>query len=164
MGMDLLKRAGFSVLGLVLVLSWWSFRGWACDRDDSTQLKAMPAAVFDGTTAVDFDIDVTGGPAYIRATFSRQKPGYEDTERVHVHEETVPAGKKRYTVRVPKSCDGYMELGSTTVGTTVLLTVSILGKETFREQDTLNEPLKPNYAFAVQWETDEGILEDAAER
>ena len=134
-----------TVLGLVLVLGWWTFTG----NSISTQKAQdkIPASVFGGGGArIEIEAETTT-PARMMVGFSDES-GDRNLESF----EDVAAGTFRWTIDVPKDIGGYVELNATSPKAGDRLKFRILsnGKTVFEDSDELLQPLEPGYAFFVQ--------------
>jgi hypothetical protein len=134
-----------SVLGLVLVLGWWTFTG----NSISTQkaVDKIPASVFGGGAAqVEIEAETT--------TAARMMVGFSDEsgERNLESYEDVPAGTYRWAIDVPNDVGGYIELNAVApkAGDRIKFRILSNGHTVFEDQDELVQPLEPGYAFFVQ--------------
>jgi hypothetical protein len=141
-----------SVLGLALVLGWWTITG----NSISTQKAQdkIPASVFGGGAAeVEIEAETT--------TAARMMVGFSDEsgERNLESYEDVPAGTYRWTIDVPSEIGGYVELNAVApkAGDRIKFRILANGHPVFEDQDELLQPLEPGYAFFVQ-----AYLEDYA--
>ena len=134
-----------SVLGLVLVLGWWTFTGNIVSTDRA--VAKIPASVFGGGAGhVEIEAETTT-PARLMVGFSdesgdRNLESYED----------VPAGTFRWKIEVPKDLGGYIELNAMAPKTGDRLKFRLLanGRTVFDGSEQLDQPLEPGYAFFVQ--------------
>jgi hypothetical protein len=64
----------------------------------------------------------------------------------------VTAGSRTWTVEVPPAAGGYIELNAEEpkVGDRLKWTVSVNGRVIDEQSETLQEALKPGYAFFIQ--------------
>ena len=134
-----------SLLGLVLVLGWWTFTGNLVSTDRA--MAKIPASVFGGGGG-QFEIEAeTTTPARLMVGFSdesgdRNLESYED----------VPAGTFRWKIDVPSEIGGYIELNATAPKAGDRLKFRLLsnGRTVFEDAEQLDQPLEPGYAFFVQ--------------
>jgi len=136
-----------SVLGLVLVLGWWTFTG----NSISTQKAQdkIPASVWGGGGG-KLEIEAeTSTPARMMVGFSRDTQDAEDNLETY---EDVPAGTYRWTIDVPRGTGGYLELNAVApkAGDRIKFRMISGGRTVFEDQDELVKPLEPGYAFFVQ--------------
>jgi hypothetical protein len=134
-----------TVLGLVLVLGWWTITGNVISTNKS--VPKIPASVFGGGAA-KLEIEAeTSTAARMMIGFSRD---HED-ENLETYED-VPAGTYRWTIDVPSATGGYIELNAVTpkAGDRLKFRVLANGRPVFEDEDKLDQPLEPGYAFFVQ--------------
>jgi hypothetical protein len=134
-----------TVLGLVLVIGWWTITGnsisTAPDQDK------IPTIVFGGGAGV-LEIEAeTTSPARMLVSFSD-----ESGDRHLETYEDVGVGTFRWSVDVPSEIGGYVELNAVAPKAGDRLKFRILsnGREVFEDSDQLETPLEPGYAFFVQ--------------
>jgi hypothetical protein len=147
------KKLLVGVLGVVAALVWMSRPGQG--GEEYTELDRMPAVAFGGgagTLSLRFEVN---RPAMLRATFSQYDEDEDEEAGTYVTEELDPGSYAR-SVDVGPDTYVYFELGipDATVGATIDWTVFLDGEEIVRESERLDEPLKANYAFFVQFEAD----------
>jgi len=134
-----------TVLGLVLVLGWWTFTGNSVSTNPA--LDEIPASVWGGgagTLAIEAE---TTSPARMSVSFSRDNgDDYLDS-----HEE-VAAGTHRWSIDVPSDAGGYVELGAVDPkpGDRLNFRILVNGRTVFEDSDQLEAALEPGYAFFVQ--------------
>jgi hypothetical protein len=134
-----------TVLGLVLVLGWWTFTGNMVSTDKA--VAKIPASVFGGGAAkIEVEAETTT-PARMMIGFSDEKgdrhlESYED----------VAAGTFRWTIDVPSEIGGYIELNANApkAGDHMKFRVKSNGRTVFEDTEQLEQPLEPGYAFFVQ--------------
>ena len=138
-----------SAAGLVLVLAWWTIRG---PEDDPNHQSAssIPAMVWEGgggSLAIEAD---TSTAAQMRVSFS--EAGEEGEERSLEAWEDVAAGHHSWTIDVPSSVGGYVELSAVEPkqGDELRWTVAVNGETVDEQSDRLAEPLPRGYGFALQ--------------
>ena len=141
----LLKRAGGAVLGLLIMLAWWSWRGGS----DSNVQKGIPAKVWDGgggTLTIEAETSVA---ARFSITF-----GERDQENGRSLEAwtTIPAGSHSWTIDVPPRVGGYIDLTAENpkVGDRLSWKVVVNGAVVDEQAEGLDQPLEPAYAFGLQ--------------
>jgi hypothetical protein len=134
-----------TVLGLVLVLGWWTFTGNMVSTDKA--VAKIPASVFGGGAAkIEVEAETTT-PARMMIGFSDDKgdrhlESYED----------VAAGTFRWTIDVPSEIGGYIELNANApkAGDRMKFRVKSNGHTVFEDTQELEQALEPGYAFFVQ--------------
>jgi len=134
-----------TVLGLVLVLGWWTITGNMVSTDKA--VAKIPASVFGGGAAKIMVEAETTTPSRMMIGFSdasgdRNLESYED----------IPAGTYRWSIDVPSDIGGYIELNAVApnAGDRLKFRVVSNGKTVFEDSDQLEQPLEPGYAFFVQ--------------
>jgi len=134
-----------AVLGMVLVLGWWTITGNSISTEKA--VDKIPASVFGGGAAkVEIEAETT--------TAARMMVGFSDAtgERNLESYEDVPAGTYRWTIDVPNDVGGYLELNAVApkAGDRIKFRILTNGETVFEDQDELLKPLEPGYAFFVQ--------------
>ena len=134
-----------AVLGMVLVLGWWTITGNSISTEKA--VDKIPASVFGGGAAkVEIEAETT--------TAARMMVGFSDAtgERNLESYEDVPAGTYRWTIDVPSDVGGYLELNAVApkAGDRIKFRILTNGETVFEDQDELLKPLEPGYAFFVQ--------------
>ena len=136
-----------SVLGLVLVLGWWTITGNSISTRKAQD--KIPAIVWGGG-AGKLEIEAeTSTPARMMVGFSRDAQDDEDNLETY---EDVPAGTYRWAIDVPAGTGGYIELNAVEPRNGDHLKFRILanGREVYSAQERLEQPLEPGYAFFLQ--------------
>jgi hypothetical protein len=135
------------VLGLVLVLGWWTFTG----NSISTQKAQdkIPSSVWGGGAGQVVIEAETTTAARMLVGFSRDEKDVEDNLETY---EDVPAGTYRWTIDVPSATGGYVELNAVSpkAGDHLKFRIVANGRTVFEDSDELMQPLEPGYAFFVQ--------------
>jgi hypothetical protein len=134
-----------TVLGLVLVIGWWTITGnsisTAPDQDK------IPTSVFGGGGAkLEIEAETTGA-ATMAVSFS------DDSGERHLETyERVAAGTYRWSIDVPGEIGGYVELNADNpkAGDRLKFRIVSNGRTVFEDSDQLEQPLEPGYAFFVQ--------------
>ena len=140
----ILKRLVLAVLGVVVTLAWWSFTG---DRSSSiAEVKGIPSKVWEGgggMLAVEVE---TTSPARFSISFSDEKDRNLEAWTL------VDAGTHSWTVNVPPGAGGYIELGAQEpkVGDKLSWKITLNGTTVDEQSESLDEPLKDGWAFALQ--------------
>ena len=134
-----------TVLGLAVMIAWWTIRG----GDSNVQTAdEIPASVWGGGGAT-MTIEVhTTCAAVMRVSFDSNQ---EDVESLATHED-IEAGTHTWTIDVPRDVGGYVELGGVEPhkGDTMSWRI-LLNEQVVDEQfDELEEELEDGYAFFIQ--------------
>jgi hypothetical protein len=144
----LIKKAVGAVLGMALVLGYWTFVGGSGTQTES--MDTIPAKVWEGGAGtMQIEIESTS-PAQMRISFY-ERSEEEEAKSVETYED-VPAGLHTWTIDLPANTGGYVELGAVKpkVGDKLSMKVLVNGKVAYEENSTLEQELQPNYAFFVQ--------------
>lgn len=143
---DLLKRAFVTVLGIAVVLAYWSFTG---DDGASKTSEGIPAKVWDGGAAILTVAVETTTPARFSVTFGERVK--EDGRSLETWTK-IPAGSKSWSINVPARVGGYIDLGAEDpkVGDRLAWKIEVDGRVVDEQTEALEEELKPNYAFGLQ--------------
>jgi hypothetical protein len=147
---SLVKRVISSVLGLVLVLSWWTFRGWACNSHE--EVARMPEKVFGGSAGpVKIEVE-TSQRATMRASFAREK-SFDRHESLDAHQE-LPPGKHTFQIYVEPETSVHVEVDvrDPEPGSSLSWTVRVGGQEVLTEDDRAEEP---GWPLALAWSDDD---------
>ncbi len=139
-----LQRAVMTVLGLVVMLAWWSIRGG--DSNVVTE-DSIPATVWGGgggTLTVEVHASCA---AKLLVNFE----GQEDEQSLNSWQE-VEGGTHTWTIDVPREVGGYMELNAIDppTGDTLSWQVRLNDAVVDEQFDQLQEPLENGYAFFIQ--------------
>jgi len=134
-----------TVVGLVLVLAWWTFTGNVISTQRA--VPKIPTRVFGGGAGkVEVEAETT--------TRARMMIGFSREERdEHLESfEDVPAGTYRWAIDVPSATSGYVELNAVEpkAGDRLVVRIAANGRTVFEDTDQLKQPLEPGYAFFVQ--------------
>ena len=145
--MRLLKRGALAILGVVVCLVWWSIRGGGSGGET---VEGIPDRIWEGGAGT-MTIDVeTSSPARLNITCSRWLEG--DEEQSIECWEQIDAGTHSWTIDIPSSGGGYIDLTAEEppVGARLSWTVRVNDEVVVEETQTLDQPLEPNYAFGLQ--------------
>jgi len=133
-----------TVLGLALVLGWWTIAGNLVSANKA--VPKIPASVFGGGAKIAIEAETT--------TRARMMIGFSDAsgDRNLESYEDVPAGTYRWSIDVPRDLGGYVELNAVEPRAGDRLKIRVLsnGKTVFEDSDQLPQPLEPGYAFFLQ--------------
>jgi hypothetical protein len=144
-GRCVVKALVRTVLGLVLVLGWWTISGNRISTNPAQD--KIPKSVFGGGAAkIEIEAETTSA-ARMLVSFS------DDSGERHLETyEDVPAGTYHWSVDVPNEIGGYVELNAVEpkAGDRLKFRVLSNGRTVFEDSDQLAEALEPGYAFFVQ--------------
>jgi hypothetical protein len=144
----MLKSLGKTLLGLAVVLAWWTLRGPGEDRTE--RASAIPTVVWDGG-AGSFAIHAeTTTPAQMRVSFYENSES-DDARSLETHQDVAP-GSYDWTISVPANVGGYVELSATepAPGATLSWTLQANGTQVDEQSDQLEKPLEEGYGFFLQ--------------
>lgn len=134
-----------TVLGLVLVIGWWTITGNSVFTEPAQD--KIPASVFGGGGGkLEIEAETTGA-ATMAVSFS------DDSGERHLETyERVPAGTYHWSVDVPSEIGGYVELNADApkAGDRLKFRIVSNGRTVYEDSDQLEHPLEPGYAFFVQ--------------
>ena len=134
-----------TVLGLALVLGWWTISGNRISTHPAED--KIPTRVFGGGAA-KLEIEAeTSTAATMAVSFS------DDSGERHLETyERVAAGTYRWSIDVPSEIGGYVELNAEDpkAGDHLKFRILANGRPVFEDSDALEQPLEPGYAFFVQ--------------
>ncbi len=140
-----MKALARTVIGLVLLLGWWTITGNSISTEPAQD--KIPASVFGGGAAkLEIEAETTSA-ARMMVSFSDES-GDRNLETY----EDVPAGTYRWSVDVPSEIGGYVELNAVEpmAGDRLKFRILSNGRTVFEDSDELTQPLEPGYAFFVQ--------------
>jgi len=142
-----------TLLGMVLVLTWWTVTG---SKKKSESVDQIPAAVWGGgPTKITVEAD-TNTPATMSIDFNQREGGASTEKMLQTYEKMIP-GKKIWTVEVPDRVGGYIELEADKpeVGAKLRWRVLINGSVVGEDEDTLDKPLENGTAMFLQLHFDD---------
>ena len=144
---SLVKKAVGTLLGVVVVLAYWTFVGPGSNTETADKIPAKVWAGGAGTMQIEID---STSAAQMRVSFDENSES-DDAKSLETYED-VPPGFRVWTIDLPANAGGYVELGAVNpkVGDKLSMKVMVNGKVAYEASDTLHEELKPNYAFFVQ--------------
>jgi hypothetical protein len=153
----LLRKGLMTVLGLIVVLGWWTLRDRIGGKASAESYSHIPARVWDGGGGKVTLVAESSDPGKISASFEPQVAVDDSRHRYLETWETVGAGRHTFTVEVPASVGGTVELDipHPNIGSTVRVAVEIDGRVVAEDSETLDSPLKPGYAFFAQVELED---------
>ena len=144
----ILIRAGLSLLGVAVTLSWWT---WGPKGKDTHQEQSyIPAKVLGGGQSLEIDAE--------SSTTATMSVSFEDLDKPSGEQmlldshEKIPGGSHSWTIDVPAGVGGYIELEADhpNPGDTLTMRVHMNGNLVDEQSDKLDSPLQPNTAFFVQ--------------
>jgi hypothetical protein len=150
------KKVIGAVLGVVLVLGWWSFKSWF-SGDSGGAVNGIPAKVWEGGGHnVTYTVNGSGAMR-VSAWFSGRDAGKRQETRSLETWEKLDAGSKTYVIDAPRDSGATFDatIEAPKIGDTISITVSADGRVLCTDSQTLSEPIKPGYAFGVQCEIDD---------
>ena len=144
----LLKRGIMAILGLAMTLAWWSIRG---GNGKSDSVSKIPDKVWEGgagTMTIDME---TSCPTRLSVTFSEGDGEGGEIRSLEAWEK-VKSGSHSWTIELPPNTGGYVDATAEEpeVGARLSWVIRVNGVVMTEETQTLDEPLKPNYAFGLQ--------------
>jgi len=147
----LVKRGALAVLGVAVTLAWWTLRGGGTG---SQAQQGIPSRVWSGgggSLAIQVE---TTCPAKMSIGFDARDE--EKRKSLEVWE-PIAAGARSWTIDVPPRAGGYIELNADNpkVGDRLKWTISLNGQVIDEQSETLDEALRPNYAFFLQLHVDD---------
>ncbi len=151
------KRLVLAAFGTAIALAWFTHRGGG-GSIEAEELDELPRAVFGGGAGrVVLEIEVAQASRLV-ATFERgaRSSAGEESEVVHV-EQALEAGAHRLEVDVSPGTYVYAQLDvpEPALGAKIVWTVRLGDAHVFSDAETLAEPLRPGYAFFVNFEIDD---------
>jgi hypothetical protein len=141
----LIKKAVGTVLGVAVMLGYWTFVGDSGKQTES--MSNIPAKVWDGGAGtMQIEIDSTGrsdARQFLRGG-TKMRSQWKPTKTL----QQLP----HPGLSISHEYGGYVELGAVKpkVGDKLTMKVLVNGKVAYEENSTLETELQPNYAFFVQ--------------
>jgi hypothetical protein len=150
----LLKKSVMTVLGVVVMLGWWTVRGRFEGKASADSLSHIPAKVWDGgggTVVIEAE---ASEPARVSASFATNLQVDDPNHRFLESREKMEAGTRSFTIDVPRNVGGTAEVSieNPRVGSKVRLAIRVNDRVVAEDAVTLDEPLKPGYGFFAQLE------------
>ena len=140
----MIKKILTSLLGMVVVLTWWTIRG---DGRHHELANTIPAKVWEGgggTIAVAVNTTTAGK---MSISFGEDKKKGRDL----VATEQVGPGSHSWSVEVPRMAGGYIEFEADApkVGDRMSWTISKDGRRVLADAMTMERPLEKGYVFGL---------------
>lgn len=138
---NIIKRAVLGLLGVVVMLAYWSFTG----SGNTSEIKGIPAKVGQGGGGLmSIEVESTS-PARFSIDFG-------DDHSTQQFWMPAPAGAHTWTMDIPKEAGGYIELNAENpkAGDKLSWKIRLNGKIVDQQSETLEKPLTDGYAFFLQ--------------
>ena len=144
---SLIKGLLKTVLGLVIVLGWWTLRGDNVDIDTASEIPTQVWEGGAGTLSIEVD---TSTPARMSIDFGENDED-ESARSLDTWQE-IGAGHHSFSIDVPAGVGGYVDLDAVApeVGDTLSWRISAGGNVVDEQAQTLDEPLEDGWAFGLQ--------------
>jgi hypothetical protein len=150
----LLIRAVLAVLGVAVMLTWWTFTGRNHQSKNSTSSSRIPVKILGGGgQKMMIDVDTTGPAELSIQTYLPRKPGQSlDDQATESDVEKIDAGHHTWAIELAPTAGGDVQLEAVNppVGTRLGWSITVNGKKLTDEAETLSEPLKSGEAFFLQ--------------
>ena len=162
---SLVKRVLMAVGGMVLVLGWWTIQGKFSGSSTAEASDKIPAKVWEGGgTTLTIETD-SSDPAVLRALFEATAHTNGKAVRSLDSYEKIPAGRHTWTVDVPATVGGDLELQAENpkAGSRLSWTVRCGDKVLKQETETLDSALKANEAFFLKMDVEDFSSGEAEE-
>jgi hypothetical protein len=153
----LMKKGIMAILGVVVMLGWWTVRGWLDGSASAESYSHIPEKVWDGGGG-PVTIEVEGSEeGRVSASFETHLPVDDANHKYLESWERISAGKHSFTIEVPPNVGGTVEMSidSPQVGATVHVAVRIGDRLVAEDSSTLDAPLQPGYGFFAQVHLDD---------
>ncbi|MCI0568642.1 MAG: hypothetical protein L0Z52_10750 [Acidobacteria bacterium] len=147
----MLKRAAMTILGVAVMLGFWTVKGWFTD-EASASLSHIPQKVWDGGGGtVVFEVE-SSDPARVSISFETNDAVNSEDHKFLESWEKVGTGAHTFSIEVPSSVGGTAEISAENpkIGSRVRIAVKVDGRIVAEDFNTLTEPLQPGYGFFAQ--------------
>jgi hypothetical protein len=154
---NLLTKIVTTVLGVALMLGWWTLRDkMGCNGDSSSStVKKIPSKVWDGgggTLTIEAE---ASEPASVVASFETNDSVEEKDHKFLEAWEQIQAGQHVFTVEVPANVGGHISVlfpdpKVAKVGSKLSVRVSVNGKLLGEDVQTLDKPLPEGYGMQAE--------------
>ena len=144
----MLKKLGTTLLGMALMLGWWTIRGpGASDTETSSSIPSVVWEGGAGTLAIHAE---TSAPAQMRVSFYENSDS-DEARSLETWEDVAP-GVHDWTISVPSDVGGYVEISATDPqpGATLAWTLEAGDRTVDEQSDRLEAPLEAGYGFFLQ--------------
>ncbi|HEV8336579.1 MAG TPA: hypothetical protein VGR67_09200 [Candidatus Polarisedimenticolia bacterium] len=150
----LLKKSVMTVLGVVVMLGWWTVRGWFEGKASAESLSHIPTKVWDGGGGTVVLEAEASEPARVSASFETDLQVNDPNHKFLESWERIDAGTRTFAIEVPQHVGGTVEVSieNPKVGSKVRVAIRVNGRVVAEDSLTLDEPLKPGYGFFAQLE------------
>lgn len=149
-----LKNLIITLLGIALVLVWWTLRGPAKDPNHTIQETKIPEMYWEGGNHV-LTIDAsTTTDSTVSLSLQSPKPGGKpDESRWQEAFEPMAPGAKTWTVHFPDNTQfgtAELEAKNPKVGDKISWSILLDGQMIQQDEYVLDKPLEPNTAMFLQ--------------
>jgi hypothetical protein len=147
----LLKRAAMTILGVAVMLGFWTVKGWFTD-EASASLSHIPQKVWDGGGGtVVFEVE-SSDPARVSISFETNNAVNDEDHKYLETWEKIGSGARTFSIEVPPNAGGTAEVSAENpkIGSRVRIAVKVDGRIVAEDFSTLTEPLQPGYGFFAQ--------------
>src|SRR5262245_28214783 len=103
---SMLKSVGKTLLGLAVVLAWWTIRGPGDSHTETA--SSIPTVVWDGGSGTFAIHAENSAPAQMRVSFHENSES-DDARSLETYQDVAP-GSHDWTISVPANVSGYVEL------------------------------------------------------
>jgi len=147
----LLKRGALTILGVAVMLGFWTVKGWLTD-EASASLSHIPQKVWNGgggTVLVEVE---TSDPSRVSMTFETHDQVDSENHKYLETWEKIGPGARTYSVEVPSEVGGTAEVSAENpkIGSRVRIAIKVDGRIVAEDFSTLTEPLQHGYGFFAQ--------------
>jgi hypothetical protein len=138
---------------MAATLVWWSIRP-GDGKHSSTD--HIPAEVWSGGAGVLSIETEASCPATLHVSFVDRDKDVDESRLLETWEK-IPAGSRSWTIQVPPSAGGTVELNADTprVGDRLRYRLSVNGRVVDEQSESLEEELQSGYAFFLQTQFDD---------
>jgi len=147
----LAKRLVLGVLGVAVMLGYWTVKGWFVDDANAT-VSHIPAKIWDGGGgSIVLEAEATEA-GRVSISFETNNAIDESDHKLLETWERVGPGFHTWTIEVPPDVSGTAEvdIDGPKVGSKARIAVKVNGRTAVEDRQTLDEPLKNGYAFFAQ--------------
>ena len=147
----LLKRGAMTILGVAVMLGFWTVKGWFND-EASASLSHIPQKVWNGGGGtVLFEVE-SSDPARVSVSFETNNLVNSDDHKYLETWEKIGPGARTFSIEVPSDVGGTAEISAENpkIGSRVRIAVKVDGRIVAEDFSTLTEPLQPGYGFFAQ--------------